>query len=374
MKFTWHEIADEDDRPEEVYDEPPEQFGSDGPDYEYVMPGQYLPLDVIVQYRKPAPIMPGVFFTDSVGMLVAPPYVGKTLLAIDLGLALASCQSWLKWKPLEPMGAIVYALDSPGWEAREQVSCLMAGRGLLPETPLPFALVTREAAPTMRRKGKQLGPLNIMDSNWLQHIAEAVLESNVRLIVFDSFSKIHDRDENDRIQMEAVNRQLSRLAAITHSHVLVLHHTPVMDRGTSVYAGRGSSVISASVEFSALMTKAANGRVKFSILKGRGSDEGESEFDIQKTRVEGTVEERAVKWEIAQPIVKPESQNTIIWRCIKMLGKDVFTSADLGPLVHDAGVTGPYSTYMSGYKNRGLLASPKNGLFMLTKKGQEWDG
>ena len=344
------------------------------------LPGEYLHLQTIARLReKPRDIIPGVCFENSVGMLVAAPYAGKTLLLLDLGLALACQQQWLKWMPVVRTPVLIYALDSPGWTTKEQTNCLMAGRGIDPDHgydshgetyPYPFALVTREAA-----KKQFGGSANIMNPGVYARIKEDALAFGAKVIGIDSFSKIHPFDEIKRAEMEAVMTRLEDLARETQAFVLVLHHTPVGGDGRSdgVYAGRGSSVIAASLDFLGVLTKDGRRECKLDIQKGRGSDE-EGVYTLVKERVpDHPTEPRAVRWVLAPPKPKKIPQAEVVWNCIvgELADNMLRSKAELTQAAFDVGVTVDIGNYLSRFVAQGLLKVPQRGHYMLTGKGKQ---
>jgi hypothetical protein len=331
----------------------------------------YLPPYMVMNQPKPPAIVPGLCYESSVGILVAEPHVGKTLLVLDLAIAMAARQSWLKWQPVSRVPTLMYALDSPGWESAEQAQCLMAGRSISPTMSKydPFFLVNRDSIKKIAD-----GRFNIMEPLWYEHLRKTAGESKAKLIALDSFKKIHNFEENDNAAMDEVMERLAELARETGAFVLLLHHTPVISRSDTAYAGRGAGAITASTDFAAVMTKTDKYGVKLRILKGRGSDDADEDTYITKTRVDVPGVTRAVRWEVAPP--KEERGNKLeeAWTLIKTeLATGPKTRLELQDAAEGAGLSVPGDTFLNNYLTRfrqaGLVESLERGKWSITKKG-----
>src|SRR5437762_231087 len=74
--------------------------------------------------------VPGLLVKSSVVWIISEPHVGKTLLMLDMALALATQQEFLGITPTKRQRTMAFFLDSPAWAMRSQLESLVSGRQL----------------------------------------------------------------------------------------------------------------------------------------------------------------------------------------------------------------------------------------------------
>jgi len=94
---------------------------------------------------------------------------------------------------------------------------------------------------------------NVLDENHLNSLIKDIRSKNAKLVVFDPFIGIHNKDENSSGNMRVVMKSL-RILAEEGPAVFVVHHHRKED-GTDNQKLRGSSDIKAGVDSHIVITK-----------------------------------------------------------------------------------------------------------------------
>ncbi|MFA6417070.1 MAG: AAA family ATPase [Patescibacteria group bacterium] len=89
----------------------------------------------------------------------------------------------------------------------------------------------------------------ITDPSDFARLVVLIVKNEYKVIIFDTFTEIHDKEENDSGAMKAVNKQILKLIRLTKVSVIYLHHHRKPQKGEklSQSSSRGSSEIIAKV-------------------------------------------------------------------------------------------------------------------------------
>jgi KaiC/GvpD/RAD55 family RecA-like ATPase len=150
------------------------------------------------------------------GLVVAPPKVGKSLLFLDLAVALASGGKFLGINtcPGPVRTAIISREDGPDL-VRRRLTQLAAGRGLTLHDINSFILVNTV---------KQSASFHIDVKKDLEEMAQWLKSGGVEFCVVDVLNKLHFAEENSSDGMTKVMEQFDVLASLSGSQVCVIHH------------------------------------------------------------------------------------------------------------------------------------------------------
>lgn len=143
-------------------------------------------------------------------VLGGPPKAGKSLLASQLALALASGGRWLGWKA--PMARKVLYINL---ELRKK----RFGRRIIAQVGGPSKLGGYSNLITYNK----LRTLNILDADQRKFFAKMVKDLGVDLVVWDVLVRVHGAEENDNGAMRKVMHAI-RVASADRAHIIV-HHT-----------------------------------------------------------------------------------------------------------------------------------------------------
>jgi RecA-family ATPase len=148
---------------------------------------------------------------EAVGIVGGEPKCGKTFLALDLAVAVASGTPCLRVFPVSAAGRVLlYAAEDPLDEIRRRLEGICAAAGLT-LADLDLQVITE---PTLRLDLKAVR-LNL---------EETVAKLQPRLLILDPFVRLHRIDENASGEVAPL---LAYLRALQRRHglaVLVVHH------------------------------------------------------------------------------------------------------------------------------------------------------
>lgn len=148
----------------------------------------------------------------SVGCIGGPPKVGKSWLALDLAVSVASATPCLDTFPVaEPGGVLVYMAEDAAPVVKQRLQGLCQHRGLDLAT-LPIGVIT---APSLR--------LDLPRDQ--RRLAETVRRHAPRLLLLDPFVRLHRINENQASDVAAVLGYLRELQRAHDLAVTVVHHT-----------------------------------------------------------------------------------------------------------------------------------------------------
>ena len=181
-------------------------------------------------------VVPGMI-EGSVGALISPGGAGKSMLALQVLVQIASGANTLEWDHDLIRGKVAYlAAEDPDltlWHRlHEMKSDLDEGvKTLLIENLNIYPLF-----------GKSV---DLMDADCLKEIKKAA--SDCRLVVIDTMRRFHVKNENDSGEMTQVLNKLEAICAETGASIMFLHHSSkVSTLSGSVgeqQSSRGSSVL-----------------------------------------------------------------------------------------------------------------------------------
>jgi RecA-family ATPase len=168
------------------------------------------------------------------GLMVADPKVGKSPLALDLALALASQSSWLGHVvPQRRRVAVISREDSPAETAR-RLKLFSEGTAARSEYKLGQIWVnTMDHSPILH-----VDNLEQMDAL----IGELKMEQ-FDLAIFDVLNVLHSGDENDNTVMAGVLAALKRVQTEAGCGVLLLHHISKAQSTNIFRDARGAGAI-----------------------------------------------------------------------------------------------------------------------------------
>jgi hypothetical protein len=203
-------------------------------------------------------------------ILASEPKTGKSLLALDLAVAMATGAPWLGFPVLGGSRRVLYVDEENGEHLlRRRIRKLAAGRGLsaadLRDAPLRY--LSRNA-------------LNLDVDERLQLLFREMREHRPDLVVLDSLVRFHRRDENKAGDMAAfTSTALDPLTSYYGAGVIGLHHLrkPGGDQrgnggGDLLHRLRGSGDLAAWPDAVWGMERGEDGTVTLSYLAGRWGD------------------------------------------------------------------------------------------------------
>lgn len=176
----------------------------------------------------PEPIVEGLLYRDSLAMLFGPSGLGKSFLALDITLHIAS-GSWWQRRAVH-QGAVLYvaaegasgfAARLDAWERRHQLRT-----DDMPVRWLPWAV-------------------NVNDTGWTAALAEVVSEDKPAVVVLDTLARCAlNAEENSAKDVGRIIAHLDMVRRSSGCLVWLIHHS-----GKNADAGaRGSSALRAAMD------------------------------------------------------------------------------------------------------------------------------
>lgn len=210
-------------------------------------------------------IWPG-FLAGTVGALVAPGAKGKSFWALEAAMAIACSVAGGDLVGLSPAcaGRVVYfAGEDPEVALVRRIHAIGQHLNQQAREAIAKNLILESIM------GKRL---NVMDDRHLVRITEFC--EGARLIVLDTLSRVHDRDENSNGDMSRLIATLEHVATNTGASVLYLHH---VSKGSAregqadqQQAARGASALIDNARWRGFVAKMTEEQAK--ILSDRSYD------------------------------------------------------------------------------------------------------
>jgi len=191
--------------------------------------------------RKPISwILPGIIPEGGCGLIVAPPKVGKTRIAMEMALGLATGKRPLGISVRRPQPVGFFSLEDGERLFAERLSSGMnngrskyhwdghirsEGKQLVWEPAQPLSLLTH------------FSPVDLSEGNDMQRLYETIEQYGLRLVVLDTLSMaIGKANVSDQKDMYAILKPLKLIAQNTGCAIMFIHHTRkrVFEKGETV--------------------------------------------------------------------------------------------------------------------------------------------
>ena len=149
-------------------------------------------------------------------MILAPAKAGKSLVVLDLAVALATGQRWLGFNPCsEKVRTAIVSREDGAQRVKERLAALALGRGL--------TLEDLDQAGLLVNSEEQTTDFKIDNPQHVAEMAEWLKRNSVQMVFIDVLKNIHGADEHNA--MRPVMAAFDELRRISGSQVCVLHHT-----------------------------------------------------------------------------------------------------------------------------------------------------
>jgi len=148
---------------------------------------------------------------EAVGIIGGEPKCGKSLLALDLAVSVASATPCLgRFSPTRTGRVLLFAAEDPLHVVRERLEGLTAARGLDLQR-LPLYVITASS-------------LRLDQGDHRDRLCETVTKITPVLLVLDPFVRLHAIDENAAGEVAPVLAFLRQLQRKHHLAVALVHH------------------------------------------------------------------------------------------------------------------------------------------------------
>ena len=168
-------------------------------------------------------IIPGLLLKRNLSMLVAPPSSGKSLLTLQISVAVALCIQWAGWTPRKPERVLVINTEDDADEHERRLEGVtremgvnqadLAGKLLLPEIE-NIVIATKDP----RTKSIVRTPL-------VENLVATIQHHGIGLVVVDPFAETFELDENSNSEVKWAGVLWREVARRTGCALLLVHHT-----------------------------------------------------------------------------------------------------------------------------------------------------
>ena len=198
----------------------------------------------------------GLIPSNGFGMIAGESGCGKTWLLLSLSIAVASGTPWLGTFTTTK-GNVLFIDEESGISLLKHRLLKLGEPEEMRSLPIYFA--TFEQLKMDTAQGKAL-------------LEATIKKTGARLVVIDSFVRIHDSDENSAGEMSRVTEALSRIARDLNCAIVVAHHARKPSSQASKEPGhmvRGTTEIKAAVDVHLFVTRDKNGAIRIEHEKAR---------------------------------------------------------------------------------------------------------
>lgn len=207
--------------------------------------------------RKPMRwVLPGIIPEAGCGLIVAAPKVGKTRIAIEIALGLATGKSPLGISVQRPTSVGFFSLEDGEYLFADRLSKGMRGTrdqyhwdghirregtNLLWEPPRPMSLFTQFEAVDLSKDVDK------------QRLLQTIQRYELKLVIIDTLSMaIGDHNVSDQKEMNGILKDVRLIARKTNCAVVFIHHTRkrVFEKGETIQESiLGATALHAWCEF-----------------------------------------------------------------------------------------------------------------------------
>jgi AAA domain-containing protein len=216
--------------------------------------------------RPPPSLLDGFLLDRTITQIASTPYTGKSILmlaimlALDTGIPLMGRFPIPKRKP-----SLFLAFDGRHWDYVQLINKLARGMGLSQEE------ISRvQSYVKFRRPGWKLTSPEIRE-----HLKAIHGELGFGVLFLDTFRRFHTLNQNDDREMASFMETLIELSDDLKIAIIFSNHTAKPTEanrgGDANYSARGSTEISAAVDFNLVLRKRAKGIIRLDLPKGRGA-------------------------------------------------------------------------------------------------------
>jgi hypothetical protein len=226
----------------------------------------YVPIYTIDQILDLPPAdwtIDGVLQAGSFGVLYGPSGEGKSFIALDMALSIATGRSW-QAHAVQP-GPVIYIVGEGGLGIAKRVKAWMQYHGVQTTEHARFTLSPIQITQEVSREAL------IVD------IKKAVGSSSPALIVLDTLARCFVGGDEDRSKdMGEFVEAVSAVQRATGASVLVVHHT--LKKKNEKHIERGSTALRGAADFMMLVRRAKDGVIKLQITKQKDHEEAADMF------------------------------------------------------------------------------------------------
>jgi hypothetical protein len=176
-------------------------------------PDDYKLESIVDLLSKPEPklewLIDNIWVDKSRGLIAGNPGVGKTWLALDMLLSVATGGLCLGKYQAQKGAVLLVEEEGSEFNLARRLHCMARARGLKHSQLENFFHLTRKF-------------VKIPED--LTKLCNMMFGYDIKLVVFDSLRRFHSRDENSSSEMQPVLEGFAKLNSMTGASVVLIHH------------------------------------------------------------------------------------------------------------------------------------------------------
>lgn len=154
-------------------------------------------------------LIENLWVDKSRGLIAGNPGVGKTWIALDMLMAVASGQMCMGKFPVKQGACLLVEEEASELNLARRVHALARGRGLKDSDLTQFFHLTRQFIKI---------PKDLKEVFWM------IVDNDIKFVVFDSLRRFHSGDENSSTEMQSVLDAFARINALAGVSIVLIHH------------------------------------------------------------------------------------------------------------------------------------------------------
>lgn len=198
----------------------------------------------------------GIVVPHGITLLHGKAKAGKTFLAIQMGLQIASATPWLGNAIPEYRKVLYVQAELPYFPMRDRIKTMVL--------PYEQPSVLDNFLMTEPKK------VNICDDQEYEHLCAIILNCRSEVVIIDPLVYFHDRDENSNDAMGFVMSRFRDLVNETNTSLILVHHDSKKGDKSGGDASRGASAIFGAVDSDIRLTSPSTpkgGGAKYQMLE-----------------------------------------------------------------------------------------------------------
>lgn len=154
-------------------------------------------------------LIENMWVNKSRGLIAGNPGVGKTWIALDMLISVASGGLCMGKFPVKKGAVMLVEEEASEMNLARRCHAMARARGLADVDLTNFFHLTRQFVKI---------PADMRELFWM------IAENDIKLVVFDSLRRFHSGDENSSTEMQAVLDAFAKINALSGCSVVLIHH------------------------------------------------------------------------------------------------------------------------------------------------------
>jgi hypothetical protein len=192
-------------------------------------------------------LIDGLWAEDAAGFIAGPPKVGKTWLALELAIAVATGTPAFGHYPVRHRGPVLlYAAEDKPSAIKERARAILTATGRGDLDKLGVGLISEPE-------------LRLDRDDDLERLRKTIQAVKPKLLILDPLVRLHRADENAAGDISRLLADIRLLQALTHVAIAIVHHVRKAQTDTPGLALRGSGDLHAWADSSLYLLQRPGG-------------------------------------------------------------------------------------------------------------------